>query len=69
MKKRDIITGTIAEYDFPNKGSFMCGDRKVTIKGALPGQEVSAQVIKLKSGHTQKQPAEFYGKSRQSYKS
>ena len=50
MKKRDIITGTIAEYDFPNKGSFMCGDRKVTIKGALPGQEVSAQVIKLKSG-------------------
>ena len=47
LKKRKIITGTIAEYDFPNKGSFMCGDRKVTIKGALPGQEVSAQVIKL----------------------
>lgn len=53
MKKRDIITGTIAEYDFPNKGSFMCGDRKVTIKGALPGQEVSAQVIKLKSGRAE----------------
>ena len=49
MKKRDIITGTIAEYDFPNKGSFMCGDRKVTIKGALPGQEV----IKLKSGRAE----------------
>ncbi|MGN0368295.1 MAG: 23S rRNA (uracil(1939)-C(5))-methyltransferase RlmD [Wujia sp.] len=49
MKKGDILEGTIEQYDFPNKGSFMLEDRKVTIKGAFPGQKVRFMVTKKKS--------------------
>jgi 23S rRNA (uracil-5-)-methyltransferase RumA len=50
MKKHDIVEGTIENYDFPNKGSFAAEDRKVTVKGALPGQRVSCRITKLKKG-------------------
>jgi 23S rRNA (uracil-5-)-methyltransferase RumA len=50
MKKHDIVEGTIENYDFPNKGSFDAEDRKVTVKGALPGQRVSCRITKLKKG-------------------
>lgn len=50
MKKGDICEGIIEKYDFPNKASFMCEDRKITIKGALPGQRVRYMVTKKKSG-------------------
>ncbi len=46
MKKRDIIEGVITEYDFPNKASFRLEDKKVLVKGALPGQRVCAMVTK-----------------------
>lgn len=48
MKKHDVIEGIIEEYDFPNKGSFMLEDRKVTVKGAIKGQKVSCRVNKLR---------------------
>ena len=50
MKKGDICEGIIEKYDFPNKASFMAEDRKVTVKGALPGQKVRYMVTKKKSG-------------------
>ncbi len=50
LRKGEIYQGTIENYDFPNKGSFMAEDRKVTIKGALKGQKVEFMVTKRKSG-------------------
>lgn len=50
MKKHDIIEGKIEEYDFPNKGSFMCEERKVTVKGAFLGQRIKCGITKLKKG-------------------
>lgn len=50
MRKGDIYEGIITEYDFPNKGSLMIEDRKVTIKGALKGQKVRFMITKKKSG-------------------
>ena len=50
MKKGDIYEGVIEEYDFPNKGSLMIEDRKVTIKEALKGQKVRFSITKRKSG-------------------
>ena len=50
MKKGEIYQATIENYDFPNKGSFVMEDRKVTIKGALKGQKVEFMVTKKKSG-------------------
>ena len=49
MKKGDVCEGIIERYDFPNKGSFQVDERKVTIKGALPGQKVKYMVTKKKS--------------------
>lgn len=50
MKKHDIVEGVIEKYDFPNKGSFIMDDRRVTVKGTIPGQKVSCRITKLKSG-------------------
>ena len=50
MRKGDIYEGTITEFDFPNKGSLIIEDRKVTIKGALKGQKVRFMITKRKSG-------------------
>lgn len=60
MKKGDIIEGVIEEYSFPNKGSFYYVEKdqnsgedvtkKVTVKGALPGQTVKARVKKKREG-------------------
>ena len=56
MKKGDIITGVVTDYDFPNKGSlFVCEEnnpekKKVTVKGALPGQEVRVRITRKKTG-------------------
>lgn len=47
MKKHQIIEGTIENYDFPNKGSFVYEDRKVTVKGAFAGQKISCAITKL----------------------
>ena len=61
MKKGDIVQGVIDEYSFPNRGSFIHIEenpqveggkieRKVTVKGALPGQTVRARIKKKKEG-------------------
>lgn len=50
MKKGDIYEAVVENYDFPNKGSLTLEDRKVTIKGALPGQKVRFMITKRKSG-------------------
>lgn len=50
MRKGEIYQATIENYDFPNKGSLIMEDRKVTIKGALKGQKVEFMVTKRKSG-------------------
>lgn len=61
MKKGDIVEGIIDEYSFPNKGSFIHIEdnpqveggkieRKITVKGTLPGQTVRARVKKKKEG-------------------
>ena len=61
MKKGDIVEGIIDEYSFPNKGSFIHIEdnpqaeggkieRKVTVKGTLPGQTVRARIKKKKEG-------------------
>ena len=48
MKKHQIVEGIIENFDFPNKGSFVCEGKKVTVKGAFVGQKVSCAIIKLK---------------------
>lgn len=50
VKKGDIYEAVIEQYDFPNKGSLMLEDRKVMIKGALPGQRVRFMITRKKSG-------------------
>ena len=63
MRKGDILEGTIESYDFPNKGSLYIGDRKVTIKGTLPGQKVRFMVTKRKSGMAEGRLLEVLEKS------
>ena len=63
MKKGDICEAIITQYDFPNKGSFMDEDRKVTIKGALLGQKVRFMVTKRKSGMAEGRLLEVLEKS------
>jgi len=51
MKKKDIIEGKIIKTEFPNKGTFICEDQKVTVKGVIDGQMIKGQVTKKrKSG-------------------
>ena len=51
MKKKDIIEGKIIKTEFPNKGTFICEDQKVTVKGVIDGQTIKGQVTKKrKSG-------------------
>ena len=50
MKKGDIFEGVITDFDFPNKGSLIFEDRKITIKDTLKGQKVRYMITKRKSG-------------------
>ena len=50
MKKGEIYEGVITQFDFPNKGILRMEDRKVVVKGALPGQKVQFMITKKKSG-------------------
>ncbi len=50
MRKGEVYQARVENYDFPNKGSFMMEDRKVTVKGALKGQQIEFMVTKRKSG-------------------
>lgn len=53
MKKGQILEGRITQYAFPNKGGMELEGRRVTIKGAFPGQRVRFQVAKLKTGRAE----------------
>jgi len=46
MKKQDIVEIRIDEIKFPNIGIGRIGDKKVQIKGALPGQRLSIRILK-----------------------
>ena len=48
MKKGDIYEDIITDFDFPNKGSLIIEDRKVTVKDTLPGQKVRFSISKKK---------------------
>ncbi|SEG32210.1 Methyltransferase domain-containing protein [Eubacterium ruminantium] len=50
MKKGDIVEGIIDKFSFPNKGSMMVEDKRVTVKGTIPGQTVRGRIIKKKAG-------------------
>lgn len=51
MKKGDILTGRIEQMEFPNKGILHTEDgTRVIVKNALPGQVVSARVLKKRNG-------------------
>ncbi len=63
MRKGDIYEGIIEKYDFPNKGSLILEDRKVTIKGALLGQKVRFMITKRKSGMAEGRLLEVLEKS------
>lgn len=63
MKKGQVLEGTITQYAFPNKGSMELDGRRVTIKGAFPGQKVRFSVAKLKSGRAEGRLLEVLEKS------
>lgn len=50
MKKGDIYEAVVERYDFPNKGVLTLEDRKIVVKGALPGQKIKFMITKKKSG-------------------
>ncbi len=54
MKKGDIVEGRIERVDFPNKGVMHTGDGEcVIVKNTIPGQMVSARIMKKRSGHVE----------------
>lgn len=63
MKRGDIYEAVVTDYDFPNKGSLMLEDRKITIKGALAGQKVRFMITKRKMGKAEGRVLEVLEKS------
>lgn len=53
MKKKDIITVKIDGVRFPNKAYGFVDGEKVIVKNGVPGQIVSAQVIKKRGGNVE----------------
>lgn len=53
MKKKDIITVKIDGVRFPNKAYGFVEGEKVIVKNGVPGQTVSAQVIKKRGGNVE----------------
>ena len=49
MKKNEIYTGKVTEYEFPNKGIIREEGLKITVKNALPGQTVSYRLQKKRN--------------------
>ena len=51
MKKGQVLQGTVAYVDFPNKGVVKVEEGKqVIVKNVLPGQEISFSVNKVRKG-------------------
>lgn len=53
MKKGQVFEAVIEGIEFPDKGYCYVEDRKVSIKQALPGQQVKFSIKKAKSGKTE----------------
>ena len=68
MKKGDIVEGVIDKFSFPNKGSMMVEDKRVTVKGTILGQTVRARIIKKKSGLFEAAVVDTLKQSKLSYK-
>ncbi len=50
MKKGTIVTGTITERRFPDKGILLLEEGPCVVKNTLPGQEVEARITKTRKG-------------------
>lgn len=50
MKKGEIIEVKIEDIKFPNKATSTYNGKSVVIKGALPGQKISARIAKIRHG-------------------
>lgn len=54
MKRGDIVSGIVERVDFPNKALVRLDEsHTVTVKNAIPGQEVSARVKKVRHGNAE----------------
>ena len=55
MKKGQILEGTVEKIAYPNKGSVKVegADCTVTVKNAIPGQEVRVSVNKIRKGRAE----------------
>ncbi len=46
MRKGDIVTGTVEERLFPNKGVLVLPEGRCIVKNTLPGQRIEARITK-----------------------
>ena len=46
MKKNEVFTGVVTDYEFPDKGIIYADGCKITVRNALLGQTVSARLQK-----------------------
>ena len=64
MKKGQVLQGTVAYVDFPNKGVVKVEEGKqVIVKNVLPGQEISFSVNKVRKGKGEGRVLEVLEKS------
>ncbi len=63
MKKGEIYEGTVDDLDFPNKGILLIDGEKVSVKNALPGQEIRFAVNKKQKGRIEGRLLEVKKKS------
>ena len=63
MKKGEIIEINIEDVKFPNKGTATHNGKKVTIKGGLPGQKISARISKIRHGEIEAKVIEVIEKA------
>ena len=50
-KKNKMIEITIEELDFPNKGTGTYEDKKIKVKGGIPGQKVRVKLTRNRKDH------------------
>ena len=50
MKKGDIIEGIVERVEYLNRGLVFLEDQAVTVKNVIPGQKISARIIRKRSG-------------------
>ena len=53
MKKGEIYEGKVIKTTFPNKGIVFIDDKKITVKGALTGQNITFSIKKNRADHAE----------------